>query len=358
MGYRARPFDASRDRSSLLDLWRENLSDRSLVAQLDARFHWLYEADAVHALRTYLVVDDTSEVVVGCSSLLPHHVSVDGTLLPASIGVDLAIAKGHRTAGPAVVLQRAVVNAVTAGERGAGAFCFSYPNDGALPVVKRVGYKPVAVTAHAVKPARTGYKLDARVPLAALRKPLAFLGDLALGALDRTRLVRAPLPHRAHVLARADERFDALFHEVRKRIRVLGDRRAGFLNWRYVGCPTRAHTFVGITDRSERSLLAYAIIAVDGSTAILLDFLAMDDAATIALFVHVAAHARARNLDSIYASYVAAPSLTAVLEQSGFFPRGADRTFITYVPSHASKALHDAVETADHWQILDGELDL
>jgi hypothetical protein len=359
MGYRARPFVAAQDREALLGLWRENLSDKSLAAKLDARFRWLYEASPTHALRTFLVVDDATNAVLGCSSLLPHAVSVDGKLVSAAIGVDLAVAKGHRIAGPAVVLQRAVVNAIAAQEDPKlGAFCFSYPNDGALPIVKRVGYKPVAVTAHAVKPARTGYKLDAKIPFPALRKPAAFLGDRALAAWDLTRLARAPVAHRVEVLAHADERFDALYNELRERIPVLGDRRSAFLNWRYVSCPTRAHTLLAISDRAGARVLAYAVVTPDANTAVLVDFLARDDASAVALFVHLSAHVRAQRLDSIYASYVASPELTDTLVRAGFYPRGAERTFIAYPSPHAPSAVAARILDASAWQIFDGELDL
>ncbi len=358
MAYLARPFDASRDREALLSLWRENLSDRSLDDKLEARFRWLYEEHATHALRTFLVVDGATDEVVGCSSLLPHTLSVDGTLTPASIGVDLAITKKHRIAGPAVLLQRAVVSAVSAHEPGTGAFCFAYPNDGALPIVKRVGYKPIAVTSHGVKPVRTGYKIAPKVPFAALKAPASFLGDIALAALDRARLLRAPLLHRARSVPRADERFDALFDDVRRRVRVLGDRRSAFLNWRYTACPTRAHTLFAIFDRSETHLLAYAIYTVDGHTAVLVDCLAADEASTTALFVHLASHARALGLDSIYASYVAAPAFTASLAVSGFFPRGAARQLIAFIPPDAPEPLRSTLADGAHWQILDGELDL
>ena len=358
MGYCARHFDISRDREALLGLWRDNLSDRSLASQLEARFAWLYETNKVHALRTYLVVHEESDAVVGCSSLVPHSVSVDGHMMAAAIGVDLAITREHRVAGPAVVLQRAVVNAVANGELGAAAFCFSYPNDGALPIVKRVGYKGIALTSHAVKPVRTGYKLEAKIPAQWLRAPVAFAGDLALRALDIGRLLRSPRLHRASVVSRADGRFDALYESVRQHIPVLGDRRAAFLNWRYADCPTREHTFFAITDRSEGALLAYAVYTQTDRTAILVDALALDDGAHTALFVQLAAHLRALSFNSIYASFLASPSFTKTLEAGGFLLRGADRTLAVYTPKAASPATRKHLETPESWRIFDGELDL
>lgn len=354
MAYVARPFDEARDRDALLALWGATLSDRSLTAKLEERYRWLYASSRERRLRTFLVVDDATHTVIGCSSLVPHVVSVAGELRPAGIGVDLAIAQGHRVAGPAVVLQRAVVDAVARGELGPGAFCFAYPNDGALPVVKRVGYRVVGKTSHAVKPVRTAYKLAPRLPAPALVAPLAKAGDLALALLDRGRLLRAPVLHRAQVFPRPDERFDALFDRMRRERPVLGDRRAAFLDWRYAQCPTREHVIVGTTTRSGRELLGYAIVALEGPTAVLVDQLAVSPAATVATFTHLAGELRARGLDSIFASFLGNPPLAASLQASGFFDRGAERSMVLYAPPGTPTDLAEP----ERWHIFDGELDL
>ncbi len=354
MGYTARPYDEARDRESLLRLWEATLSDHSLRAKLDARYQWLYGGPAVRRLRTFLVLDDATGEVIGCSSLVPHTVSVAGELRPAAIGVDLAIAQGHRVAGPAVILQRAVVEAVARGEFGEGAFCFAYPNDGALPVVKRVGYRAVAKTAHAVKPVRTGYKLAPRLPSPVLVPPLAKAGDLALALLDRARLLRSPTLHKAEVVTRPDARFDALFERMRRELPILGDRRAAFLDWRYVQCPTREHLFIAVTTRSGLELLGYAIVACDNQTAVLVDHLAVDAAATVATFTHLATELRGRGFDSVFASFLGGASLASALRTSGFFERGIDRSMVVFAPPGTPQLCTEP----DAWQIFDGELDL
>jgi hypothetical protein len=355
MGYRARRFDAAADKEALFALWRESLSDRGIASKLEARFQWLYGRTL--AQHTFLAVDDASGAVVGCTSLLPHEVSVDGELVRTAIAVDLATAPGHRVAGPAVTMQRASVEALARGEVAGARFAFGYPNDGALPVVKRVGYKPVAHTAQAVKPARTGYKLRERVP-APFVAPLALVADRALAVFDHARLARTLFPHRFEAIATPDARFDALYERVRARVRVLGDRRGAFLAWRYGACPTRRYAIHGLTSRDGAHLHAYAIHTVDGATAIVVDALAESDAASAALFVHLASRLRAEGVDSLFLSYVGAPALAASLEAAGFFPRGEDRTFAAYVPSDAPSTLRDAVLTAAHWRIFDGELDI
>lgn len=353
MGYFARPYDASRDREALLRLWGETLSDRSLRASLDARYQWLYEGVPERRLRTFLVVDDRDGAVVGCSSLVPHAVSVDGALVPAGVGVDLAIATGHRVAGPAVVLQRAVVDAVARGDLGPGAFCFAYPNDGALPVVKRVGYRVVGKTSHAVKPVRSAYKLADRVP-APLLRAVAALTDAGLALVDRARLLRDPIRHRGEIFTSPDARFDALYDRVRREIALLGDRREAFLEWRYFRCPTREHLVVGVTEPSGRELLAYAIVAFDGRTAVLVDHLALNQAAAVAAFAHLARVLRDREVDSIFASFVGAARVAEDLDAGGFFARGADRSMVLFATPDAVRPPY----TAERWQIFDGELDL
>jgi hypothetical protein len=355
MAYRARRFDPATDKDALFALWRESLSDRGIAAKLDERFRWLYGRDS--AQQTFLAVDDASGAVVGCTSLLPHVVSVDGALVRTAIAVDLATAPGHRVAGPAVTMQRASVEALARGEVAGARFSFGYPNDGAMPVVKRVGYKAIAKTSYAVKPSRTGYKLRERVP-APLLAPLAFVADRALAAVDHARLARRPFPHRFEAVTRFDARFDALFERMRAKTRVLGDRRGDFLAWRYAACPTRAYATHAVTSRDGERILAYAVHAVEDATAIVVDVLAESDAAASALFVHLASRLRGDGIDSLFASYVGAPHLAHTFDQAGFFQRGESRTFAAYVPVDAPSTLRDAVLCADHWRIFDGELDI
>jgi hypothetical protein len=357
MGYRARRFDPAGDREALFALWRESLSDPSIAGKLEARYRWLYEADPARALHTFVVVDDGSGAVVGCTSLLPHVVSVDGALVPTAIAVDLATAPGHRVAGPAVTMQRASVEAVARGEVAGARFCFGYPNDGALPVLKRVGYKPVAKTSHAVKPARTGYKLRGRVP-PALALPLAFVADRALAVADHARLLRAPLAHRFEETRSFDARFDALFDRVRAEVRVLGDRRGAFLAWRYGACPTRAYRAHAVTNLGGDRLLAYAVHAVEGTTAVLVDHLAEGEASASALFVRLASQLRGEGVDSIFAAWAGDASLATRFDRAGFFLRGEDRTFAAFVPGGEGSPLRDAVLTATSWRTFDGELDI
>ena len=358
MGYRARRFEPDADREALLALWQGNLSDRSLAPRLEARYRWLYESHPLHALRTFLVVDETSGAVVECSSLVPHTVSVDGVLVPAAIGVDLATAAGHRVAGPAVTMQRAAVEAVGQGLLGAGAFSFAYPNDGALPVVKRVGYKVVAKTSHAVKPVRTAYKLRAKLRVDALVAPAALAGDFVLRALDWARLAAARGGDRPEVVAVPDGRFDRLYDTVRERVPILGDRRSDFLTWRYVSCPTKAYTIFALFDHRTDDLRAYAIYAIDGRTAIIADALATDDRVLTTLFVRLAIHLRDGPVDSLFASFAGDEALARALVGAGFFPRGEDRTFVLFVPPSVPEARRSKLASGAGWRIFDGELDI
>jgi hypothetical protein len=357
MGYHARRFDPATDRSALLALWRGSMSDPSIAAKVEDRYRWLYEGAPDRALRTFVVVEDGSRAVVGCTSLLPHVVSIDGELVRTAIAVDLVTAPGHRVAGPAVTMQRASVDAVARGEVAEARFCFGYPNDGALPVVKRVGYKSIAKTSHAVKPVRTGYKLRERVP-APLVAPLAFCADRALALLDHARLAQSPFAHRFAEVHGFDARFDDLFDRMRARTRVLGDRRGAFLAWRYGGCPTRAYRTHAVTTWSGDRVLAYAIHALEGRTAVLVDHLAESEAAAAALFVRLSSRLRGEGADSLFAAWAGDASLATCFERAGFFYRGEDRTFAAFVPANEGPSLREAVLSAPSWRIFDGELDI
>src|SRR5688572_13867646 len=109
MGYFATRFRIEEHKDALANIWRENMSDSGIAGVIDARMDWLYRQNPLGPTATWLVVEDASKEVVGCASLYPRNVWIDGQVMRAGIGIDLAIQKQHRVAGPAVILQRAIV---------------------------------------------------------------------------------------------------------------------------------------------------------------------------------------------------------------------------------------------------------
>lgn len=356
MGYVASLFRMEEHREALAHLWRENMSDTTIGRLIGERMDWLYAKSPLGPTQTWLAVDEESKAVVGCASAYPHDVAVRGEVMKAGIAMDLAIDKAHRSAGPAVVVERAI----TKEHRGHGmAFVYSYPNKGSLAVVKRVGYHVVCEAEHWVKPVRTGYKLGAYIKQPLLMKAASLLGDRALAAADLRHVVRGARRFRTSFTGAADERFDELWQRARGRYTVVGDKSSSFLNWRYANCPTTQFRFFCLREAKSQRLAGFIVYSVSQNRAFVADLFCQDlDDSLSHLLVRFAARMRQAKLDAVFLAYAGSSAFTRRLKELQFIKRDFSRSLVAFVSKDAPEALRTAVLAKESWVLFDGELDL
>ncbi len=355
MGYVAFAAETS-DREALARLWAENMSDRQIALALDRRMRWLYEDQRATGVRTWLVKKDDTGEVVGCASVCPRTLHVDGRDVRAGLLSDFAIARAHRVAGPAITLQRALV----ADSAGLGMeLLFGHPNRGAVPIFRRVGYEQVGDITTWTKPLRSAERLRAYL------SPL--LADTAALAVDRLLAandLRLRLAHggwfREQELDRADNRFDALWERGKTDKPATIERTAEYLNWRYADFTTAQFRIFAISDRRGRRLRGYVVWRADRGAALASDvFWDGGDRVLRALLVRFACRMRRRGLQSVHLIVLGDASLAPCLRSSHFFPATPDpRPVIVHVSTSAPQHLRMLLGAPSRWLLFDGDLDL
>src|SRR5688572_14661433 len=113
--------DPARREQTLLRLW--GVSNLHSAADPRHKYAWFYRDNPVGAATAFFLTEET-EGVVGCCGLGMRKVWVDGTPLKAGLFADFAVAPSHRTAMPALILQRALC----AGAREQFSLTYGFPN--------------------------------------------------------------------------------------------------------------------------------------------------------------------------------------------------------------------------------------
>lgn len=249
-----RHADVQADRSTLLGLGR-NLP----ITPGETRYAKYYEANPVGPPLCMLACEQVSGRVVGMGTMFPSRLRVHGRSVDAAIDADFAIDAEHRGFGPALLLQRALLDSA----RKRGMLCaYGIPNEFSEPIVKRVGYKEVGTLTRYAKPLRARVAVREVVGQPQLARALSALAtavvDPLLPLVYRERRSPAGARFTVEKPAAFDERFAAVWKDLEERHPITGERNAELLNWKFERDP--AH-------RSGSHYPILAVVGEDGQVA-------------------------------------------------------------------------------------------
>lgn len=353
MSYITVPMQPSH-RDAVLRLWRENLPV-PVHQNLLERSAWAYHDKPGGAVRTVVALDEESGEMVGCGSVYPRSVTVGGSRLVAGVLADFAVSRSHRSGAAALLIQRALV-------RGTGAepelsFMYGLPNDAALPVFRRVGYKAIGRVRSWVKPLRAAYKLREYVPGASIARVAALPVDSYLSAADHRRSRRFR-PTQSFVLDHADHRFDALWARGSPNYRLTGERTAAYLNWRYATRSSSARQFFCVQEGGTSDLLGYVVFSRRENKIVMNDLFAENpEEAAERVLLQFTSDMRRDGCDSVFAVYFGDPRLEHCFSRSGFLARSIPERIVMVLTRAVSDEQARRITGPETWCLFDGEMD-
>lgn len=354
--YSTIPMRLAEHRDALIKVWSENMTDPNVKHAAPERLRWLYDENPSGSAQTWLLLKEAE--VIGCGSIFPREMRVGGRIVKSGVLADFAVDKAHRTAGPALTVQRAIARE----SKGSGfEFVYAWPNDKSVAVVKRVGYQVVGNAVSWVKPLRTLANLKKLKPFQSV-PPAAHvaapLGDAALLANDIRLYAPFARKYRTKVLDRADERFDDLWERAKSPY-VVGKKSQAYLNWRYAQFTTARFRFFCLFERKTGKLAGYIVYKVEDHAAFLGDLFCENlDEHVAPLLVRFALYVRREGARTVYLTYVGTPRFTDQLHRLGFRERVSGRSLIVDVDPARPAELRDTVLEPANWLMFDGELDI
>ncbi len=244
------------------------------------RFEWLYRGNPDGEARAWIAEDGTSGAPIGMAAAFPRRILLHGREDRAWILGDFCVADGHRTLGPALLLQRACLAGIT----GTGAaIIYDLPGAGMMPVYRRLGIAPFGQMRRLTKLLRVDGRMRGVVP-DMVRRPLGRAGNSVLALLDARHGVARDLEVAVEAEPCGLDYCDLAARAAAGQTFCLR-RSAAYLNWRYLRAPHRRYRRLAARRRGELS--GYVVLDRDGEVGWIVDLFA-DDAPSIRSLVAAA----------------------------------------------------------------------
>ncbi len=254
--YQARDGHVDNDRDAVLSIWRGNLGDD---AHMPGKYAWFYQqADAGPPLLEILTADGHE---VGACSAGRRRMLLDGKPLRAGVLVDLAVMPEHRSLGPALILQQALV----ASARSELDLLYGFPNPKAAPVFKRIGYRPLGALVRYVRVLRHGGYLGRRVP-AWIAAPLGAAVDTWVLIREMLRFTGDARRLHASWSDQAGPEMQVLWDASDKPDGIAGVRDLAHLRWRFDASPRGHFRYLLVREHRDGPLIAWFATRDDRST--------------------------------------------------------------------------------------------
>jgi len=251
----------------IVNLWRDSgLVGAGNTATDRMRLRWFYAENPQGAAQVNLLGFSTEKLPVGCLAVAPRKFFVHGEPLTGGTLVDFVVNPKHRSAYPALTLQRA------GRERALRSWEFVYglPDTKAVAICKRLSTHISFDLPRFVRVLRSrGYL--ARVLPAPIAAVLSWLADSTDRLVTTTRLLGSR--NRGEWLKHFDASFDVLWSQLDKKNLCIGLRDRTFLQWRFGSQPRHNYRIFSVTSRETGELRMYFVCEHSSHTLLVKDCL-------------------------------------------------------------------------------------
>ena len=318
MSYTICQTDALSAREAIVDLWRRNLPEA-----LADRYTWLYETGPA----TGFLLRSEPGLAVGAAGLMRREFHAFGEPLTAGQAIDLNVDREHRTIGPALALQRAVLKAVESRDID---LAYGFPNRQSEAVLRYAGYRALGELQRWVKPLTCRVAFDRWGWPRWLARSLAILADPILRGIVTKNFYRRRRDIRVEQVDSFDARFDRLWQSARGQWPILGERTSAYLNWRFCRCPDLCYRALCLTGPSG-DLLAYVVHGRRGGTVHVADLLFADETYLDPLLTELMRLVRREKAQTLVVLHLGNPAVGQALTRFGFWQRPSGRKAMVYL---------------------------
>jgi hypothetical protein len=345
--YRVGRAEVDRDEAVITSLWRAGGLGGERSPDFDAsRYDWFYRRNPQGQASLNLLHSNSEVEPVGFLGVGARSLCLDGTVTPAGVLVDFVVTPKHRSAFPALTLQRQA--------RAAGLLekpvIYGLPDTKAVLVCRRLDTHVQAEMQRWVRVTGARHYFERKLP-AVLSAPLAFITDWADRVAVRAQVTGCGL--RGEWIESFDERFDDLWMRLGKARRAIGVRDRKFLNWRFTQQPGHTYRIFAITRAINQQLIGYFVCEIAAKFLAIKDCLNLgspDEFTKALLLLSVAA--RKLRLTAVSVEITAGPRAQQSLRRAQFVQR-SHRPFFAVL----HESLREAGQKCD-WYITSADEDI
>ncbi|MGH7496626.1 MAG: GNAT family N-acetyltransferase [bacterium] len=348
-----READPKADRQAMMDCLLRNRTRYEENDAFVARFDWAYRDNPHGHSKAWLALDQSKNQVVGFTSAFPRRVMVDSKPFLGWNCADFSIDQEYRTLGVAMKLRRAAKDCV---DRGEFDFLFAHPNERMRAVHEKVGHQPIGKMVRYAALLRLENKLEALVGNKIAAHALAALGNPFLQFITPGRSRTGPYDFALVEEKTFGAEYDRLFEKVLRQHRVLVQRDAGYLTWRFLHNPLYRTTSFRMQAGGE--LKGYVLFHEAKGVAHVMELLVEGQQEERQLLMRaLMQHLRRVHVNAISLRLHDLNPMLATAQQLGFRYRDdATSTVITY--ANAAQPYAATVLDGKNWFMTVGDRDI
>jgi hypothetical protein len=347
MGYRVVRADLEKDKNRIIGFWNSHHKKK-----MQEKYEHFYLANPAGKAKVWLLNKGEREDILGIAALFPRKLFINGYRYTAGIAGDAFVSPEHRSLGPALMLQK---NVIATADNEEVDLIYLFPNHKAEAVVKRVGYQLLSNMHRRVKVlnvepylTRNGFpEIISRLIGPVLNNFSSIFPCEILPRLNRNITCKK--------ITKVDGRFDELWHQNQQKRPIVGERSAGYLQWRFA--PEKSGIVYAAFDKKDKKLLGYVACTHKDSFLSIRDMILpgrQEDANC--LLTSLVRSVRRQNFQNINVLMPMSETIDTFFNKLGFHKRRTDRKIFLYVPKIKGV---DVSVLSDHknWLLMSGDDD-
>ncbi len=335
------------DNSEIIDFWHKNHG----AIQTD-RYTWMYLENTIGQPSCLLLYTSTGKLV-GTNGIFIRYFKIEQETISAAQAIDLVIDREYRTAGPAIKLQRNLLEYVES--TNTIKIIYGFPLKAAHLVLQRVGYKILSDFERVTKILHSKNELSPYISNSKILNLISAATDFSLKLISGELFYISSSNLIINTDDLIDHRFDNLWQMASINFCIIGERNSEFLSWRYKNSSNKTYHVFTISNKSG-SLLAYIIYFYDQKVVKISDMLFVDNRALKLVLYEFFKQMRSENMNQITFLFIGSQKLSKQLKKSGFFKRPEESKIFYYLFNN--NALCNYIQNSNSWYLTGADIDL
>jgi len=345
-----KPEEIDKYKDAIVNLWKKNLSNASFK-----RFNWLYKNNPYGPAITWLAKDEKTGEFVGCNSLYPREIRINGKNYKMGLAIDFAVDKNYRVFGPALQIEKEI----TANSKAAGFdFLIAWPSSSSKGVFTRAGYNILSEVDSFVKLVRMKDRILKAVKIPLLADLLGFFTDFLLSIPDLIYTLTKPGYFKGELVEICGSEFDILWNQVKDDNGIKADKSSDFLNWRYTQNNTEQYSFFCLTDKRNNTIKGFIVYSFNNKSVLIWDCVSSTSKFSDYLLSEFAFFLNRLHATTIYFTCLRNEISSIELKRHNFFRKIVKRPCVIFTDNIDLLAEIETLVSQSKWRFTDGEMDL
>lgn len=336
------------DEKEFLRFWSDFLGhDQSDV------YAWLNARDNSRVI-VILLTEIESNRCLGCLSIIPRRLYIDGVERKIGIAGIFLVDKKHRTLLPALRLAREARTLVDNGELD---LVYGLPNDKASGVFIRAGFEKLGPFVRLSKILSYSQYLDLTKPFHLILSPFVAFFDILRLLIQPDAWRRSSEDLRFETIVDVDSRFDDLWEKTKHRYKIVGDRNKDYIRWRFGMYAGSDISIFAILNHQNTNVLGYVAYRNENGYIDIRDAI-MPDAQTIRRIFMMNLLQKVRELKpkSIAVDFLENGELIDIFKSHGFVQSKTQR-YVHLTCSEEFARENPMIRDHNNWLLFRGDMD-